>query len=272
MKHGSFFNGIGGFQLAAAWVGWENIFSCEINNWCNRITKQHFPNCKQYGDIIKTDFTNYAKAIDIISGGFPCQPYSVAGNRKGKEDNRHLWPEMFRAIRQIQPYWIVGENVPGIVNWSGGMVVNEIKTNLEDEGFTFLPPIIIPACAVNADHRRDRVWFIAHSHSNRESIKSFNEREGFRELVTAYPDGIGCKGRIQRVKKAQEFGYDTKDCNERPLRYHKFGNDIPPSRICRAIDGIPNRMDRIKGLGNAIVPQVAYEIFKTIEQYELLTS
>ena len=119
MTHGSLFSGIGGFDLAAHWMGWDNTFHCEWNPFGQKILKHHFPNSISYNDITKTDFTIHEGAIDVLSGGFPCQPYSSAGKRLGKEDERHLWPEMLRTIKEIKPTWIVGENVLGIVNWGG---------------------------------------------------------------------------------------------------------------------------------------------------------
>ncbi len=160
MKHGSLFSGIGGFDLAAEWMGWENIFHCEWNPFGQKVLKHHFPKSISYNDITKTDFTIHRGAIDILTGGFPCQPYSLAGKRKGKEDERHLWPEMLRAIREIQPRFVVGENVFGLINWSNGLVFHEVQTDLETAGYEVFP-YVLPACAVNAPHRRDRVWFIA---------------------------------------------------------------------------------------------------------------
>ena len=133
MTHGSLFSGIGGFDLAAEWMGWENIFHCEISEFPRQILKYHFPNSICYEDIKKTDFTKHRGEIDIISGGFPCQPYSQAGKRKGKEDDRHLWPEMLRVIREVQPRFVVGENVSGLLTWNNGMVFHEIITDLENE-------------------------------------------------------------------------------------------------------------------------------------------
>jgi DNA (cytosine-5)-methyltransferase 1 len=115
-----------------------------------------------YHDITKSDFTIHRGTIDIVTGGFPCQPYSVAGKRKGKEDERHLWPEMLRAIREIQPAWVVGENVRGIINWSAGMVFDEVQAQLEVEGYKVLP-FLLPAAGVNAPHERYRTWFVAYS-------------------------------------------------------------------------------------------------------------
>jgi DNA-cytosine methyltransferase len=165
MTHGSLFSGIGGFDLAAEWMGWENIFHCEIGEFPRKILKHHFPNSICYEDIKKTDFTKHRGEIDIISGGFPCQPYSNAGKRRGKEDDRHLWPEMLRVIREVQPRFVVGENVSGLLTWNNGMVFHEIITDLENEGYE-TQAVLIPACATNAPHRRDRIWFVAHSNSN----------------------------------------------------------------------------------------------------------
>lgn len=163
LAHGSLFSGIGGFDLAAEWAGWENMFHCEWNGFGKRVLNYYWPNAISYGDITKTDFTIWRGRIDVLSGGFPCQPYSLAGKRLGKEDERHLWLEMLRAIREIQPSWVVGENVLGITNWNGGLVFNEVQTDLEAEGYE-VQAYVLPAAAVNAPHRRDRVWFVAHSY------------------------------------------------------------------------------------------------------------
>ena len=129
MKHGSLFSGIGGFDLAAEWMGWENKFHCEWNNFGQKVLHHYWPKAKQYTDITKSDFMEWRGQIEIITGGFPCQPYSSAGKRLGKEDERHLWPEMLRVIREVQPRWIVGENVLGLTNWSGGLVFEEVQTD-----------------------------------------------------------------------------------------------------------------------------------------------
>ena len=185
MTHGSLFSGIGGFDCAASWMGWDNAFHCEIDEFCNRVLRYHFPNAEHYDDIKTTDFTKWRGRIDVLSGGFPCQPFSCAGRRKGAEDDRYLWPEMLRAIREIQPAWVVGENVAGILTmvqpgsevevgsetslfgeshaevevWQQ-YVVETVCSDLEREGYT-VQPFVIPACAVGAPHRRDRVWFVA---------------------------------------------------------------------------------------------------------------
>jgi len=165
MTHGSLFSGIGGFDLAAEWMGWENVFHCEWNEFGKKVLHHYWPQSISYHDITKTDFTIHRGKIDILTGGFPCQPYSSAGKRKGKEDERHLWPEMLRAIREIQPRWVVGENVLGLVNWSGGLVFHEVQADLEAAGYEVWP-YVLPAVSVNAPHRRDRVWFVAYASGN----------------------------------------------------------------------------------------------------------
>lgn len=161
MRHGALFNGIGGFQISAEMMEWDNVMHSEINSFCNEVVARRFPNSKNIGDVTTADFTIYRGRIDILTGGFPCQPYSTAGLRKGKADDRHLWPQMLRAVREIKPAWVVGENVPGIISWNGGLVFDEVQADLEAEGYEVLP-VVLPACSVNAPHKRDRVWFVAH--------------------------------------------------------------------------------------------------------------
>ena len=157
MTHGSLFSGIGGFDLAAEWMGWKNVFHSEIDEFCSKVLNYHFPNAKSYKDIKETNFTEWSGKVDVVSGGFPCQPFSIAGKRKGDADDRHLWLEMLRAIREIQPSWVVGENVSGIVNWSRGMVFKQIQIDLENEGYEVFPVLNLPACGKNAPHKRERI-------------------------------------------------------------------------------------------------------------------
>lgn len=187
LVHGSLFSGFDAPSIASFWMGWENAFHCEVNDFCNIILKYWFPNSEHYEDIAKTDFKKWRGKIDILTGGFPCQPFSVAGQRKGTDDNRYLWPQMLRAIQEIQPTWVIGENVAGILTMvqpgeetevANGYsifeednrkrvllrqeyVVETICQDLEREGYS-IQPMLIPACAVGAPHRRDRVWFVAH--------------------------------------------------------------------------------------------------------------
>ena len=253
MRHGSLFSGIGGFDLAAEWMGWKNVFHCEWNDFGKRILNYYWPNAKSYGDITKTDFTIHRGTIDVLSGGFPCQPYSIAGKRKGKEDDRHLWPEMLRAIREIAPTFVVGENVYGLVNWNGGMVFDEVQSDLEAEGYE-VEPVILPACGQNAPHRRERIWFVAYSNSKRRE----GGEEQFKTKKRSTPNEKQFKGR-NRLYAEQWENFPTQ------------------SPICGGNDGLPTQLDgitfpkwrneSIKGYGNAVVPQIPYQIFKAIEQF-----
>ncbi|WP_042370306.1 DNA (cytosine-5-)-methyltransferase [Bacteroides neonati] len=184
--HASLFSGFGGPDLAAKWMGWDNAFHCEINEFCNTILEYWFPKSKTYKDVTTADFTEWRGKIDVLTGGFPCQPFSVAGQRKGADDNRYLWPHFLRVIREVRPTWVIGENVGGILTMvqpgeeievgcqaslfeendketilEQEFVVETICKDLECEGYS-VQPILIPACAVGAPHRRDRIWFIAY--------------------------------------------------------------------------------------------------------------
>jgi DNA (cytosine-5)-methyltransferase 1 len=251
MRHASLFSGIGGFDLAAEWMGWENVFHCEWNTFGQKVLKYYWPNSECFTDITKSDFTKYANQIDILTGGFPCQPYSMAGKRLGKEDERHLWPEMLRAIREIKPRIVVGENVFGLLSWNGGMVFDEVHTDLEAEGYQ-VQAVVIPAAAVNAPHGRNRVWFLA---SNSNCIRL--ER------------GLYENGRQRKISTLNASTLNT-------LFLRSTWSNFPTQpAICGGDDGLPSQLDgitfpkwrseSIKAYGNAIVPQVAFEIFKAIE-------
>ena len=226
MKHGSLFSGIGGFDLASEWMGWENVFHCEWNEFGKKVLHHYWPNAESFDDITKTDFTKYANKIDILTGGFPCQPYSQAGKRQGKEDERHLWPHMLRAIREIKPKYIVGENVFGLLNWNGGMVFDEVHSDLEFEGYE-VQAVVIPAAAVNAPHGRDRVWFVAantklkstgsNGGTNDETegnVRRGNEGDVFGTLrgngITSDTDSIGNRGGTKQSSAAHKQGRSGK--------------------------------------------------------------
>ena len=295
INHGSLFSGIGGFDLASEWMGWDNLFHCEWNEFGQKVLKHYWPNAESFNDITKTDFTKYANRIDILTGGFPCQPYSAAGKRLGKEDDRHLWPEMLRVIREVRPRWVVGENVSGLVNWSGGLVFDEVQADLEAEGYEVLP-VILPACAVNAPHRRDRVWFIAHANrsndgrtprqdASEEGKERVQEWDAIRkpvkssEILGHSSDTIN--KRLERKRGAfkeleGEFGFTVSGSQ---IDQSNYWEDFPTqSPICGGDDGLPTELDgitfskwrneSIKAYGNAIVPQVAYEIFKAINEMD----
>jgi DNA (cytosine-5)-methyltransferase 1 len=288
MIHGSLFSGIGGFDLAAEWAGWRNAFHCEWNEFGQKILKHYWPNAKSYGDITKTDFSIWRNRIDVLTGGFPCQPYSHAGKRKGKEDERHLWPEMLRAIREIAPSYVVGENVYGLVNWNGGMVFHEVQTDLENEGYE-VQPVLLPACSVNAPHKRERVWFVAYSGGNgckrdkefekgfeyNERRKAFGEFDAYVSFgnVADTNSNIRCKRRMHETGAEKTERYIS-SCHTRNHNRSTWYNFPTQSPICSGNDGISSKLDgitfpkwrneSIKAYGNAIVPQVVYQIFKAI--------
>jgi DNA (cytosine-5)-methyltransferase 1 len=232
MNHGSLFSGIGGFDLAAEWMGWNNKFHCEWNTFGQKVLHHYWPQAEQFTDITKTDFTKYANKIDILTGGFPCQPYSSAGKRLGKEDERHLWPEMLRAIREIQPRWVVGENVLGLVNWSDGLVFHEVQADLETEGYE-VQPYVLPAVSVNAPHRRDRVWFVAYS--SRASERA-NQLSGIR----CQNGEIGGEGSQTIYNAFRSDGIEgiTANPNSNGLNQRNSDNEINPSE--RGVNALGN--------------------------------
>lgn len=377
--HASLFSGFGAPDLAALWMGWDNAFWCETDDFCRQILKYWFPKSKGYGNIKETDFTLWREKIDILTGGFPCQPFSVAGQRKGSADDRYLWPEMLRAIREIRPAWVIGENVAGILSMvqpgcevtvesqaslfekadketllEEEYVVETICRSLEEEGYS-VQPVVIPACAVGAPHRRDRVFFIANCTDARiegmrperentvygfetstdtngqnagrsgyektgrktgccqkperqwERLRGDVKRDG-KERVTSYTECTGSRQVQQEIQPGQSDGdsingigskwhasYTDGQQLENSLRtWNRFSEstnlysrrtwqDFPTqSPVCRRNDGLPFdvvcltiplttwRTGAIKGYGNAIVPQVMYEIFKAIEQTQEL--
>ena len=329
MNHGSLFSGIGGFDLAAEWMGWHNEFHCEWMPFPRKVLNHYWPNSKSYEDITKTDFTIHRGTIDILTGGFPCQPYSSAGKRLGKEDERHLWPHMLRVISEVKPTYVVGENVRGLTNWNGGMVFEEVCIDLESQGYE-VQPILLPACAVGAPHRRDRVWFIAKNTmcSGRLHGESFKERNEIWEQrnVSAGDSEWICGESDERIAtnsnsiRQHECECDNEEfASQRGINalndinandgqrnvtnspnigqkyalengelergrfgqsyqrgfWHSFPSQSP---ICGGDDGLPTELDgvtfpkwrseSIKGYGNAIVPQVAYQIFKVIAEMD----
>lgn len=301
MNHASLFSGIGGFDLAARWMRWNNIFQVEKDKKCLQILANNFPGTKRYEDIKYFDGKNYRGGIDLISGGFPCQPFSVAGKQRGTADDRYLWPQMLRVIKAINPPYVVCENVTGLVN----LALDQVLSDLEDEAYT-TETFIIPACGLNAPHRRDRVWVIAYPHcigrdrrsvyrghipeEAKEGLADVFDRGNDEPIDVAHSNHIRCQGGAQQGIIFEETKKRNADETHRPDSTHASnaycsksqdrqrqkqlrGSDSrniwkewtsePP--LCGVDDGVPHRLDRIKALGNAIVPQVAFEIFKSIE-------
>ena len=305
------FSGIGGAELAAEWNGIENKFHCDINEFGRQVLDYWYPDSKSYGDIKKTDFSEWRGKIDILSGGFPCQPFSTAGRRRGAGDDRYLWPEMLRVIAQVQPRYVVGENVAGITSMvefprdcsrvekqkdlfgedyrvetrRGRYTLERVCGDLEEAGYS-VQPIIIPACAVNAPHRRDRVWILAKRDGGPASAHGDSERpqEGAAQGVR---DGrgrqaVGEQGRDRLDAARNGVDGTAHDTGTRPLArgdFEKFPTQPP---LCLGDDGVsvdvadapvfgePRHGRRrwvreaLKALGNAWVPQVAAEIFAAI--------
>ena len=298
MKHASLFSGIGGAEIAASWLGWQNLFHCEIQEFQRKVLAYWFPESISYEDITKTDFRQWRGRLDILTGGFPCQPFSVAGKRKGAEDNRYLWPHMLRAIREIQPAWIVGENVNGILSMvqpgkevdMGGKAslfeenyrtreeqlytIEGICQGLEQAGYS-VQPFVIPACAVGAPHRRDRVWIVAHRTDTRaEGLQQGGQNGVSQSFFAANTDCFRPQRRnTQGKQEAQSI-----DRIEKPFREEGWKDFPTQPPICSRDDGLSIRMadltisfpkwrsKSVEALGNAWVPQVAYEIFKAIEK------
>lgn len=223
IRHASLFSGIGAPELAALWLGWQNVFHCEINEFCNTILNYWFPNSINYENIKTTNFSQWQGKIDILTGGFPCQPFSSAGQRLGADDDRYLWPEMLRVIRQIQPTFVIGENVAGILSMvqpsedvkvgsttslfdenddiykkEQEFVVETVCSDLEREGYA-VQPFVIPACAVGAPHQRDRVWFVARRNVPTPTIDTLHEGVLRRSCVDE------SEGETQRLQERHEI-------------------------------------------------------------------
>lgn len=280
------FAGIGGFSLAAHWMGWETVAFVEKEPYCQKVLSKNFPGVPIVDDI--RDYKPKKHAADIICGGFPCQPFSSAGKRKGKEDDRFLWPEMLRVIREVQPTWVVGENVAGILSMDGGVVFEEICTSLEDEGYS-VQSFVIPAISQGAPHRRDRVWIVGYSEHNgryaaaqQGSSSKTEGAGGVREPErsdTAHGDvrefaANTTSKRMERHRACRQQESQSQ-AGKRLLRCNNTGTwqtnwYEAATRLCRVDDGLPSWVDghrtaRLKALGNAIVPQVAYQIFQQLD-------
>ena len=334
MRHASLFSGIGGPEVAAAMLGWENVFHCEINEFGRKVLEYWFPNSESYEDITKTDFRKFRGTIDVLTGGFPCQPFSYAGKRGGQQDQRYLWPEMLRVINEVRPTWVIGENVAGIGTMveqcritdlgsevtlfekGGGLhrytaeytfTIERICFDLESKGYS-VQPMLIPACAVGAPHRRDRIFFIAHYTDSCNDLRESgqHESESGKERLSERNE-VRKPGESSDVRSEMQSSFTDSDlqrCNKskfakEPRRKERFAceenikggiRSLHPkerwasfptvSAVHRGNDGIPFDVDKlaisigkwrtesIKAYGNAIVPQVMYRIFEAIEALE----
>ena len=302
MRHIDLFSGIGGFAYAAkqVWgVGYENIFFCENNKFCQQVLKKNFGKDILIYDDIKDvnntatrksgnapeqegrqDFSGRNTEIDLLTGGFPCQPFSIAGRRKGKGDDRYLWHEMFRVISEFKPCWVIGENVTGIIN----MVLREAQADLESEGYE-VQCFIIPACAINAPHRRDRVWIIAHR-NHEGQLKCGTGDTNKNRTLQDKQTGEKTWSAVARCnendssgdgKRLQNKQYERFALENRNAEWDKNWIEIA-QQLCRMGDGLPvtldrfklsaagHRRERLKALGNSIVPAIATQIMTAIKE------
>ena len=305
LTHLSLFSGIGGLDLAAEMAGIETVGQCEWADFQTKVLEKHWPDVPKWRDIRQLNEDNFyektgRRTVDVISGGFPCQPFSVAGERRGKGDDRYLWPEMLRVIREISPLWVIGENVPGIIN----MALDTVLSDLEGEGYE-AQAFIIPACGVDAPHRRDRVAILAYAINGGSALRRH------RELADA--EGTGSAGQDDRRGSAKPEQWERRADKPRTDRMadglragvHKTDSDTDRAKlqgrcehkilrggalqaqsgrisgvhspwenwddesgIPRISDGVSNRVDRIESLGNAVVPQQFYIFFKLIADIE----
>lgn len=289
------FAGIGGFSLAGHWLGWETVGFVEWDAYNQKVLAKNFPGVPIHSDI--TDYHGLIHSADIITGGFPCQPFSSAGKRQGTNDSRYLWPEMLRIVREVQPAYVVGENVGGIYSMDDGRVFEQVCTDLEDAGYA-VQPFRIPACATGAPHRRDRWWFVG---SNTESQQDRQEsgggvqqyasrsgrfatdtkkvqhdrtrysRNGWDGLADVYSTASDTsrKGQERGEHCGALLGRQPHEPTAQSHRTWSTGWPTVATWLCRVDDGLPtwldrHRTNRLKSLGNSIQPQVAYEILKAL--------
>ena len=299
--HLSLFSGIGGFDLAAEWAGFNTIACVEKDPFCRKILTEVFPDAAIFSHIQRFGIDRLRKecdfdSIDLITGGFPCQPFSVAGKKKGASDDRHLWPEMFRVIRECEPTWICGENVANLTNM---VEFESICLDLEKEGYE-VQPIVVPAAGVGAPHLRSRVFVLAYSEHRRRKTwgapggrqegnapkrssssrrkKSMadtdstreqqqeSDREEIRERISysredlAYPAIDRIEKRIRRSKVQAK--YRSLKCTGTNWQDARQWTVEP--KVGRVANGIPSRVDSLRTLGNAVVPQQAYPLLAEI--------
>lgn len=263
MRHRDLFSGIGGFSLAALWT-WgkdhEIVSFCEKNKFCQKVLKKHWPDVSCIDDIFDLKGGKDG-TIDLITAGFPCQPFSHAGKQAGKKDDRYLWPETLRMVQEDKPRWFIGENVPGIIN----MALDTVLSDLESEGYE-TETFIIPACAIGAPHRRERIWIIAHTYSQRQQ----EQRKPIPDEKTFSCTKLHSQIRTDANK---QYGNNRRLRTSEVSQFQTSGIPIGQqwrieSRVGRMVNGISNRVDRLRSLGNTIVPQVAVILMQAMKEID----
>jgi DNA (cytosine-5)-methyltransferase 1 len=284
--HASVFSGFGGFDLAAEWMGWTNVFNCEKNPFCQRLLKYYWPNTIQYGDIKQKDFSIHRRTIKLLTGGFPCQPFSLSGEQKGENDERYLFPEMLRAIREIEAPWILAENVYGLTTKKFRELFETICSSLEAEGYE-VQPVIVPASSIGATHERYRVWIVAYSSSFDSNLsiqqRRQNQAENFN-IDRQTESGIITDTDSHGLQKRISSGFESFQSQTKTFAGSKFTREFTEeywekfptqSPICSGNDGLSDRLDgitfpnwrkeSISGFGNAVVPQLVYQFYRSIQ-------
>ena len=280
LQHLDLFSGIGGFSLGLeATGGFETKAFCDIEKYPRQVLQKHWPHVKQYEDIKELNYERLKAdgidSIDIITGGYPCQPFSIAGRQKGEQDPRHLWPEYFRLVKELRPTWVIGENVSGHIKLGLDTVIED----LESEDYS-VRPFSISASSIGANHQRERIWILAHSRRSqwpRAEQRGENENETRKENANQFERSSSTSEvdvantndeRLQRQWQSRNqftprFN-SSRESSEEGQRTMGQGWWESEPNMGRVAHGIPKRVDRLKSLGNSLVPQIPYYIGKTI--------
>lgn len=312
LTHLSLFSGIGGLDLAAEWAGFRTVGQCEWAEYPRAVLEKHWPGIPRWRDVrtlTKESFYEQTglHTVDVISGGFPCQPFSVAGKQRGKDDDRYLWPEFIRIVHELQPAWVIGENVPGIIN----LALDQVLADLEEEGYE-VQCFLIPACGVDAPHKRYRVIIVAHRNIGSAWEQALQPgRETADDGIPGEIWGCGSDTGVLRVadglrgavyeaasdtnslgllwgqsqederlrftnRSSREREREARPSLRREIKHSRGGDsawqnwpDEPD--VDRVAYGVPNRVDRLKCLGNAVVPQQFFPVFDAIARIERMT-
>ena len=258
MRVGSLFSGIGGMDLGLERAGMRVAWQVEKDEWCRRVLAYYWPNVRQYGDIHDLDFRDL-EGVDLVAGGFPCQPFSVAGRRAGTRDDRYLWPRMLEVIRHVRPAWVLGENVAGIVN----LALDRVLSDLEAQGYA-CRTFNIPACAVDAPHERKRIWIVAHAQGEPKRPAGLSRERGHvghADAIRELQPQRSLEKQRGRLGHAGGAGFWDD---------HAWivGGDGKARRAKPGLrglaHGVPGRVAKLRGFGNAVVPQVVEVIGRAI--------